>query len=724
MSRESALHPTAHSTRGGGPGLRREAGRPVRGHPRVGTLVSGMKSTRIFLALGAALVLATSCRAGRETAAPATPPNIVLITIDTLRADRIGRGFTPAIDGLAATGVRFDNARTTVPLTLPSHVTIMTGLLPVNHGVRDNGVVFAPQDSAPTLARRLQGAGYRTGAFVGAYVLDRRFGLADGFDTYDDRIRRKPDEGARLEAERPGGEVVDRAIAWLNQPSAHFFLWVHLYDPHAPYDAPAGYPEKAGGDAYNGEVAYADAQVARIVEVLRARGVLASTVIVVTGDHGEGLGDHGEQTHGMLAYDSTLKVPLVLSGARLQQRIVPTPVSLADVAPTLARVAGLAVTGPSTDLLAPQLAERDVYAETQYPRSAGWHALSVLAGERWKLIQSSETELYDLASDPVEQRNVAAAHAGVVQGMTTRMTALQAAAPAPTAAVAAEASERLRALGYVSGAAAPGDIDPRAPNPARVIDAWAAFEAALAQVNGGRPQDALKSLKDLAGRFPDAPVFQTTYGRALKDAGRPAEAVAVYRQAVARIRDASLYHDLAVAARAAGNVAEALKAEQAALALEGRNPAALNGLGLLHAESGRAAEAAASFEQAANLDPSNASYWTNLGNARRELGEMAQAESAYRRALDADPRFGDAANGLGTILVQTGKPADAVQWFERAVQQAPDFYEAKLNLGIALQESGQTARAADVYRDILARAPPRFSRERGAASDLLRRVSK
>jgi tetratricopeptide (TPR) repeat protein len=370
------------------------------------------------------------------------------------------------------------------------------------------------------------------------------------------------------------------------------------------------------------------------------------------------------------------------------------------------------------------VAERDVYAETQYPRAAGWHALSVLAGERWKLIQSSETELYDLSNDPGEQRNVAAAHAGVVQGMTSRLTALQAVSAAPAAAVTAEAGERLRALGYVSGAAAPAGLDARAPNPARVIEAWAAFEAALAQVNGGRPREALRSLKDLAGQFPDAPVFQTTYGRALKDAGRPAEAVAVYRQAVARLRDASLYHDLAVAARAAGNVAEALKAEQAALALEGQNPAALNGLGLLHAEAGRAAEAAASFAQAANLDPSNASYWTNLGNARRELGELPQAASAYRRALDADPGFGDAANGLGTILVQTGKPADAVPLFERAVQQAPDFYEARLNLGIALQESGQAARAAGVYRGILASAPPRFARERAAASDLLRQVAK
>jgi choline-sulfatase len=687
----------------------------------------------LILALGAALAVLAGCRAGRESAPPATRPNIVLITIDTLRADRLRRGFTPAIDALADAGVRFDNARSAVPLTLPSHVTIMTGLLPVAHGVRENGVVFAPQSSSPTLARRLRESGYKTGAFVGAYVLDRRFGLADGFDAYDDRIRRNPDEGARLEAERRGGEVTDAALQWLNQTASPFFLWVHLYDPHSPYDPPAGYREKAGGDAYNGEVAYADAQVARIVEALGARNLLASTVMVVTGDHGEGLGEHGEQTHGMLAYDSTLKVPLVLSGASISgaskpaapihKRVVTAPVSLADIPPSLLRLAGLPVpAGVTADLLAAESLERDVYGETQYPRAAGWHPLSVLAGERWKLIQSSDVELYDLASDPAEAHNVAAAHAGVVQGMSSRLTAMQTNAPPAPTAVAAEASERLRALGYVSGSSTTAG-DPRAPNPARVIDAWATFEVALAQITEGRPQAALPALKTLAARFPTAPVFQTTYGRALKDAGRPAEAVAVYRRAVAQIRDAGLFHDLAVAARAAGNPSEALKAEQAALALDGRNPAALNGLGLVHAEAGRAKDAAQAFEQATVLDPSNASYWANLGNARRELSDLPQAEAAYRRALEADPRYADAANGLGTILVQTGKPADAVPWFERATEHAPDFVEARLNLGIALQESGQGDRAAAVYRHILETAPTRYRRERDAAAKLLAALS-
>ena len=398
--------------------------------------------------------------------------------------------------------------------------------------------------------------------------------------------------------------------------------------------------------------------------------------------------------------------------------------SLSDVAATLRHAAGLPPEGPSPNLLAPQLAERDTYAETQYPRAAGWHPLAVVAGERWKLIRSSETELYDLSTDPGEQKNVAADHDGVVQGMTSRLATIEASAAPPSAAIPADAAERLRALGYVSGSSSRSTVDPKAANPAKVIAAWAELETALALVNAGRSREALPVLKSLTTRFPDAPVFVSTYGRALKDAGRAPEAVAVYRHAVTRTPDATLFHDLAIAARAAGNLPEALKAEQAALALEGKNPAALNGLGLVQAEAGRARDAAAAFEQATSLDPSNASYWANLGNARRELSDLPQAEAAYRRALEVDPQYADAANGLGSVLVQTGRAADAVIWFERAIQQEPEFYEAKLNLGIALQESGQRDQAAVVYREILARAPARFSRERSAASDLLRQVVK
>jgi tetratricopeptide (TPR) repeat protein len=667
-----------------------------------------------FVSLVVLAALSPACSSGSTPASPTVRRNILLITIDTLRADRVGRELTPAIDALASSGVRFDGVRAVVPLTLPSHVSIMTGQLPMAHGVRENGVVFVPQGDAPPLARRFKNAGYRTAAFIGAYVLDRRFGLAEGFDLYDDKIARDPNLGARLEAERRGSTVVDAALPWLAQTSSPFFAWVHLYDPHLPYEPPAEFLARAKGNAYDGEVAYADAQVARLAAALKDSGRLDSTIVIVTGDHGEGLGDHGEQAHGMLAYDSTLRVPLVIAGAGEALRAAAPPKSLVALAPLLLKLTGIADTP----------AKPDVYAETRYPRTAGWHPLAVLVDDRWKLIHSSESELYDLSSDPREEHNVAADRAPIVQAMSTRIAALEADVKTPAASAPADAAERLRALGYVGGSSTPAASAGTAPNPARVIAAWTSFESALMQVNAGRPGEALPALKVLATKFPDALVFQTTYGRALKDAGQPREAVAVYQRAASRIQDATLFHDLAVAARAAGNVTEAARAEQAALALDAKNPDALNGLGLLQVEQGKAADAAASFAKAADLDPSNASYWTNLGNARRELGDPVQAEAAYKRALDVDPSYADAANGIGTLLVQNGKPADAIPWLERAVQRSPDFFEARLNLGIAFQESGQRDRAADVYRQILAVAPARFARERRAAADLLRQVGK
>ena len=259
----------------------------------------------------AGLLVLAACTADRQPQTTAPRPNVLLITIDTLRADRVGHGLTPAIDGVAAHGIRFTSARAAAPLTLPSHTSILTGLLPPQSGVRLNGV---PLVGKPTLGRLFHDAGYRTAAFVGAYVLDRRFGLSGGFDTYDDRIPRDPAAGARLEAERRGDLVASAALEWLARSSPQpFFAWIHFYDPHAPYQPPAEFLAKAGGRGYDGEVAFADAQVGRVLDWLKSSGEQAKTLVVIAGDHGEGLGDHGELTHGMLAYDSTLKVPLVVA---------------------------------------------------------------------------------------------------------------------------------------------------------------------------------------------------------------------------------------------------------------------------------------------------------------------------------------------------------------------------------------------------------------------------
>ena len=462
--------------------------------------------------------------------APQSPPpprNVLLVSIDTLRADRLGAGIAPALDRLAAAGVQFVSARTPVPLTLPAHASLLTGALPAAHGVHVNGQVL-PAD-VPTLATVLRAAGYRTGGFVGAYVLDRRFGLARGFDTYDDRVPRNPEASDRLEAERPANQVVDAALAWLDaapsSPSAPFFLWVHLYDPHAPYTPPPGAPGVPGRGPYDAEVAYAGAQAGRLFERLEARGLTGSTVIVLAGDHGEGLGEHGEQTHGMLAYDATLRVPLVVAAPGEAARRIAAPVSLTDVAPAVLKLAGVTgtlVAGASTRDLFAAADGGEVYAETEYPAAAGWSPLSVLASARWKLIRASTPELYDLRADPAEAINLAAANRREVQAMAGRLGAARGTERLRASAAAApDAEARLRALGYVGGATPTATSD-AAPNPAAEIAAWGRFEQALSALARGDHAAALPIARELAARFPAGPVFQSTYARALLDAGQPA----------------------------------------------------------------------------------------------------------------------------------------------------------------------------------------------------------
>jgi arylsulfatase A-like enzyme/Flp pilus assembly protein TadD len=675
---------------------------------------------------GVVLFLLAACNRSTPPA-PIQRPNVLLITIDTLRADRVGRGLTPAIDGLAARGVRFTGARSTVPLTLASHVSIMTGTLPPENGVRVNGVTLAAR---PTLAQALHDAGYRTGAFVGAYVLDRRFGLAGGFDMYDDRVQRDPSGVSRLDAERRGDIVADAALQWLvGGRGKPFFAWIHFYDPHAPYNPPQEFLARAGGNAYDGEIAFADAQVARVLNWLGASGETERTIIAITGDHGEGLGDHGELTHGMLAYDSTLRVPLVvaapsgLEGAKTRPAggtTNDTPVSLADLAGTLLHAAGVPV--PAGMREGPLAGSAEAYAETEYPKTAGWHDVAALAFDRWKVVLSSEAELYDVTADPGESRNLASQKPALVEGARKRLMELHSAKAGAAGAVPSDAAERLRTLGYVSGAAAPENE--AAPNPAKQIAAWNTFERELTRLSDGDARGALPGLAKLARAYPDAPVFQATYARALKETGRAVQAVETYRRLVARWSgDAAMYHDLAVAATAAGMPAEAARAEQAALTLEPANAAASNGLGLILVEQGNTAEALKAFERAVKDDPSNATFWTNLGNARRDAGDTARAEQAYRQALEADPRSADAANGLGVLLVQAHRAPEAIRWFEQALAGSPAFTEARLNLGIAYQESGNREKASENYRRVFADAAA-GSKEHRAATELLAALAK
>ncbi len=672
----------------------------------------------VMRALFLAVLLTAACTAGPPAPATRTQPlNVLLVTLDTFRADRVGPRLTPALERLAGAGVRFTSARTVAPLTLPAHASILTGLRPPRLGARLNGAVVAA--GTRTLATQLKAAGYQTGAVVGAFVLDRRFGLAAGFDDYDDDISRPAAAMDTLDAERPAPAVLERATAMLARRTgpAPWFQWVHFYDAHAPYLPPAAALARAGGTAYDGEIAAVDDAVAQLLAVVDARTDAARTLVVVVGDHGESLGAHDEATHGMLVSEPAIRVPFIVRAPGLAPATRPDAVSLVDLVPTVAALTGVAAGDvDGRDLFASPAGNPDSYAESEYPTAAAWAPVSTLIRAPWKLVVDDQARLFDLGADAAEAHDRAAAEPARTRELTAALHAVRrrVAAAASEAPVPADTARQLRALGYVAAAPAPVT---GTPPPAAVLRDWAAFEAALTDSRSGRLTPALPVFARLTAAHPDAPIFAAAHARALAASGKSREALVRFRAAVARFpTDWSLFHDLSAAAREAGLASEAQRAEDAALALSPREPAALNGRGLLHADAGAHGEAARAFALAVEYDPTNASYLANLGNALRATGDLDGAAAAYRRALARAPDLADAANGLGVVLVQQQRAAEAVPWLERAAQDAA-FLEAQLNLGIALQQSGQHERAAAQYRALAARPAP--SRERAAARELL-----
>ena len=674
-----------------------------------------MMPTRAALLAALLLSACAPARPAGTTAAGGAPLNVLLVTVDTFRADRLGHGLTPTLDRLAAAGLAFTDARSVAPLTLPAHVSIMTGLRPPLHGARLNGAAYG---GAATLATRLKRAGYRTGAVVGAFVLDRRFGLESGFDDYDDDIARDPAAMDTLHAERPADVVVDRALAMLATRAATPWLqWVHLYDAHAPYQPPPAALSRAGGRAYDGEIVVVDDAVARLVAAIAARPDAARTAIVVVGDHGESLGAHDEATHGMLVFEPALRVPLMMRAPGVPPAVRRDAASVIDVAPTV-----LALTRQPTDgldgrsLLETAPADVASYAESEYPSVAGWSPVAALVRGSWKLVLADRAQLFDLARDAGEERDVATSEPARAREMTAALQTIRrrVGEPGSSGTPSADTAQRLRALGYVS---APSGLAAGVETPAAAMRDWSAFEVALTDSRRGRLTQALPLFASLVAAYPDAPIFASTYARALAASGKRREALTRFRALVARWpSDWSLFHELSAVAREAGLVAEAMRAEEAALALSPHQPSALNGQGLLLAESGAHAGAARAFAAAATYDPTNATYQANLGNALRATGDLEGAAAAYRRALARASGLGDAANGLGAVLVQQQRAAEAVPWLEQAARD-PAFVEAQLNLGIALQQSGQADRAVAQYRKVA--ALPAAPRERAAARTLL-----
>jgi Flp pilus assembly protein TadD len=531
--------------------------------------------------------------------------------------------------------------------------------------------------SIDTLATVFSRRGFRTGAFVGSFVLDHRFGLGRGFGAYDDAVARDPKgEAASLDAERPAGAVADAALNWLRETGNRpFFAWVHFYDPHAPYAPPQPYAQ-----TYDGEIAYVDSQVRRLLAAIdRSR-----TIVAVIGDHGEGLGEHGEATHGLLLYESTLRVPLIIAAPSLLPRVVREPISTADLAPTLAALAGAPMNvvrldgrDLSRDLLGKrEPAPRDIYAETQYPLTFGWSDLTSFRRDGKKLISGERDELFDLDRDPHETKNTLEADRRIYRELGAALVPMRRRAPIASP-VDEETRRKLASLGYV----APGSGSTTAPraDPRDRTALFRDFEAAKGQV---------PLLESLVNRDPTNRVFRSTLARAYDAAGQHDRAIRLYRESVALApNDADAWYDLAAALQDRGEPNEARSAIDESLRRDPNRSEGHNMLGIALARSGEAAAAAEEFRKAIAIDPRSARAYNNLGNALRDLGHADEAFGAYQRATALAPQYPEPLNGMGVLLVQQGRSRDALPYFDRCIVLAPHFTEARRNRAIAVERA-------------------------------------
>jgi arylsulfatase A-like enzyme/Tfp pilus assembly protein PilF len=667
----------------------------------------------------ALLVLLFACKPAEQRKL-----NILLITLDTTRADHITAANTPTLASLAKSGASFASADSPVPLTLPAHSSILSGVIPPHHGLRNNGAGTFPADRE-TLATNLQRSGYRTAAFVASFVLDHRFGLDRGFDVYDDDIPRDPADAALAqEAERRGSIVVDRALAWLDRPDGRpFFAWIHLYDPHAPYAPPPPYPQ-----TYDGELAYTDAQVARLLARIDRR----NTIIAVVGDHGEALGEHGELTHGLLLYEPTLHVPMIIGGPDVKPRIVPDPVSTIDLAPTLASLAGAPMTGKldGLDLAAvvrdgEAVPAADLYAETEYPAQFGWSDLTAMRRGAMKLIRAPQPEIYDLSRDPGETKNQLDARRRLYRDLTVRLESISATAVVSNATpVDEETRSKLASLGYIAPAGSYGKGS-RA-NPETMAPLFRDFEEAHRLMQLNRTADALRIMERLAAADPANAVFRASLARAWRQRGNLPRAIELYRDAVGQTpEDPEAWYNLAAAFQDAGDQKRAGDAISEALRRDAKRPEAHNVLGIALASTGKLAEAKGEFDRAIAIDPRNARAFNNLGNIYRSMNRAGDAEESYRRAMTMAPRYADPLNGMGALLVERDRPRDAIPLFDRAIELSPDYFEAHLNRGVALAMAGDREAAARELASLVRATAgrPEAAQQREAAKQLLAKLS-
>jgi arylsulfatase A-like enzyme/Tfp pilus assembly protein PilF len=678
--------------------------------------------------------------------------NLVVITLDTTRADRLGAyGYpnagTPHLDALAADGVLFEHASTAAPITLPAHSSLFTGRFPPQHGVRDNGGYFL-SDKEQTLAETLKARGYATGGFIAAYVLDSKWGIAQGFDTYfDDFDLSKYKVFSMGAIQRPGNEVVDHALPWIDQHRGQpFFAWVHLYDAHAPYSPPEPFKSRYPNDPYQGEISFADAQVGRVVQFLRDRDLFERTVVVVLGDHGESLNDHGEEGHGFFVYESVVHVPMVVRApySAMKNRHVTDSVRSIDVMPTVLDLlgvpnpAGAAMDGVSVTALMtgsrPDMG-LEAYAEAVYPlHHFGWSDLRALRQGRYKLIAAPRPELYDLQDDPTEATNLFAARKPLGDRMLGRLAEMEAhfktSAQGKSEAVEIDpdARARLAALGYVgsfvasvgpdgsrAGLADPKDkvhlfnritqarelgkdenelaaamtmLEAVLKEDPKVIDAW--FTLGNMAGRRGRQDEAIANFKRALALKPDDEEAVINMAHAYRKMGRDDDALVGFRRFLELDpRNAQVHYEIAQIMIDRGEYATASTELQAALAVEPKMAAARNALGVVALNQGNLPSAETQIRQALEMKPDVRLAHFNLALLAEKRNDPATAQAEYARELELHPNNFKAAFNLGKLYEARGRPAEQEAAYRKAIEANPEFGEGYFYLAKLLLDQGR-----------------------------------
>jgi arylsulfatase A-like enzyme/tetratricopeptide (TPR) repeat protein len=661
-------------------------------------------------------------------------PNVVLITLDTTRADHLGcygdaEASTPVIDELAKGGVLFSQAASPAPLTQPSHCSIMTGFYPAYHGVRLNGVTALGQGQT-TLAEVFSGQGYQTGAFIGAFVLDGRWGLNQGFLAYDDHFDMKKFKHLDLAGtQRPGNEVMDAALHWLDgHKDRPFFTWIHLYDPHTPYDPPEPFRSQFAGRGlaglYDGEIAFADQQVGRVVSWLQAAGLEQHTIVVVVGDHGEGLGSHGEGNHGFFVYDYAVHVPFIIATPfeELRGVHVDTQVSLVDVFPTVLALAGIErKAGVQGRSLVPLMfrqgppEEVDAYSECltaslQY----GWSPLRSLRSARYKFIQAPRPELYDLAADPGEATNVYDKHPAMAAAMNRELERLAEEtgrnAPAPEAAnLDRETMQRLAALGYVGtpgAASTPAGPTTALADPKDKLQVFSGVQRAGELMTEDDYVQAAQMLEAAVREEPDMPQALLMLGGCYTELGRRKEARAQFDLVLKKDpKSVQALIGMANVLMEDGLTEDVVTLCKRTLSIDERNTQAYALLGDVYIGQHQPSKALPYLEKAVEVQPKITQNRLNLAACLIEVKQLQRAQALLQEILSAYPRFPGAQFNLGVLYEELQRPEEARAAYLAEIANHPNGFKARFNLGKLLAAGGDWPGSIEQMRGVMRIAP-------------------